>query len=89
MREPAPAPTPSAPPKQRPSGCLLLVLCIVSAALLIFGGCCIILSSDYVKTMEDWLLLGIPSILIFAVGLLCARGAWRMHRRRKATKPPP
>ena len=87
MNEPAPVPTSAAPPKQRPSGCLLLVLCIVSAALLIFGGCCIIVSSDFAKSMEDWLLLGVPSVLIFVVGLLCARGAWRMHRRWKAAKP--
>jgi hypothetical protein len=77
---------PGQPPKQRPSGCLLVVLCLVSAALLIFGGCCIIVASDFAKNTSDLLAFGIPSVLIFLLGLLCARGAWRMHKRRQAER---
>ena len=66
---------------------MLVVLCLVSAALLIFGGCCIIVASDYAKNMEDRLVFGIPSVLIFALGAFCARGAWRMHKRRQAARP--
>ncbi len=76
--------TPQAkPPQQRPSGFLLVVLCVVSAALLIFGGCCIIVSSDVAKNTEDLLMFGIPSVLIFAVGVSCAYRAWRLHKRRQ------
>ncbi len=76
--------TPNAgPPQQRPSGCLLAVLCVVSAGLLIFGGCCIIIFSDFAKNTEDMLTFGIPSVLIFALGVFCAYRAWRVHKRRQ------
>lgn len=87
MTDPAPAVVPGPPPRQRPSGCLLLLLCIASAVLLVFGGCCIILSSELSKNLDDWLTLGIPSLVIFAAGALCTRSAWRMYRRWQAAKP--
>ena len=87
MTEIPTSPPAGQPPRQPPSGCMLVVLCVLSAVLLIFGGCCIIVSSDYAKNMEDRLVFGIPSVLIFALGVFCARRAWRMHKRRQATRP--
>ncbi|MBL8696825.1 MAG: hypothetical protein JNK67_00545 [Alphaproteobacteria bacterium] len=88
MNEPPATPAIEPPPQQRPSGCLLVLLCLVSAVLLIFGGCCIIVSSDFATNTSDWLAFGIPSVLIFVVGLLCARGARRMYKRWRDAKPP-
>jgi len=81
-------PDAGAPPRQRPSGCLLVVLCLVSAGLLIFGGCSVILLSDLPLTNSETMILWTIAAAILALGLLCAVGAWRTYKRRRVIPPP-
>ncbi len=81
-------PDAGAPPRQRPSGCLLVVLCLVSAGLLIFGGCSVILLSEVRSTNREMMILWTIAAAILALGLLCAVGAWRTHKRRRVIPPP-